>query len=114
MYFGELNCIFVYKLVEKMTDEQQKTLTNFETRIRQLMLLCSSLREENKSLILELEKKETALKKSEESVRNLTTNYDNLKLAKMVSFNHTDVKGAQQKLSGLVREIDKCIALINE
>lgn len=97
-----------------MTEEQQKALTIFETRVRQLMLLCDTLRQNNKVLAKELEDKEKALRESEESIRDLTARYDNLKLAKMVSFKKTDVKGAQQKLSGLVREIDRCIALINE
>jgi hypothetical protein len=97
-----------------MTDEQQKLLTNFETRVRQLMLLCESLRQEKAGLEKALEMKNAALRKSEETVRDLKINYDNLKLAKMVSYKKSDVKDAQQKLSGLVREIDRCIALINE
>lgn len=97
-----------------MTEEQQKTLTNFETRVRQLMLLCQSLREENDSLLTKLRSRETALQEAEKALRKMTASYDNMKLAKMVSFGKTDIKEAQQTLSGLVREIDKCIALINE
>jgi len=44
----------------------------------------------------------------------LTTKYDNLKLAKMLSHGENDVKSAQQRVSRLVREIDRCIALIHE
>jgi hypothetical protein len=97
-----------------MTDEQQKLLTNFETRVRQLMLLCESLRGEKTELEKVLESKEIALKGVKEDIRNLTIRYDNLKLAKMISSGESDVKGAQQRLSRLVREIDKCIALVNE
>lgn len=97
-----------------MTDEQQKSLTDFETRVRQLMLLCESLRQEKAGLEKALELKDAALKKSEDKIRDLKTDYDNLKIATMVSFGKSDVKSAQLKLSGLVREIDKCIALINE
>lgn len=97
-----------------MTDEQQKILTNFETRVRQLMLLCESLKQEKQELQDSLESRNMALRKSEETIRDLTNKYDNLKLASMVSFGKSDVKGARQRLSGLVREIDRCIALINE
>jgi len=97
-----------------MTDEQQKILTNFETRVRQLMLLCESLKLEKNELEKALESSDVALRKSEDAFRDLATRYDNLKLARMVSFGKSDVKSARQKLSGLVREIDKCIALINE
>jgi hypothetical protein len=97
-----------------MTEEQQKILTNFETRVRQLMLLCDSLKRENSELVKALETKDEDLRKSEELVRDLNSRYDNLKVATMISFGKTDIKGAKQKLSVLVREIDKCIALINE
>jgi len=33
-----------------MTDEQQKILTNFETRVKQMVLLCDKLRKENAEL----------------------------------------------------------------
>jgi len=97
-----------------MTDEQQKLLTNFETRVRQLMLLCNSLKQDKAQLEKALGAKESALKEAKESIQELNTRYDNLKLAKMISQGGTDVKGAQQRLSKLVREVDKCIALINE
>lgn len=97
-----------------MTEEQQKSLTTFETRVRQLMLLCETLREEKNDLLTQLRNRETALQAAEKALREKTTSYDNLKLAKMVSYRKTDIKEAQQSLSGLVREIDKCIALINE
>lgn len=97
-----------------MTDEQQKLLTNFETRVRQLMLLCDSLRRDNAELEKALEVKEVKLKEVKENIQDLTIRYDNLKLAKMISSGDADIKGAQQRLSKLVREVDKCIALINE
>ena len=97
-----------------MTDVQQKLLTNFETRVRQLMLLCDSLRHDKAELENALNAKEAALKVTRENIQDLTIKYDNLKLAKMISHGETDVKIAQQRLSKLVREVDKCIALINE
>ena len=97
-----------------MTDEQQKTLTNFETRVKQMMLLCDKLRKENAELSSRLDDREKSLDETKEAVRSLTTKYDNLKLAKMLSHNENDVKSAQQRVSRLVREIDRCIALIQE
>ncbi|HET9571706.1 MAG TPA: hypothetical protein VFP20_09900 [Bacteroidales bacterium] len=97
-----------------MTDEQQKILTNFETRVKQMVLLCEKLRKENAELNSRLEERENALNETKEAVRTLTTKYDNLKLAKMLSHGENDVKSAQQRVSRLVREIDRCIALIHE
>jgi predicted nuclease with TOPRIM domain len=97
-----------------MTDEQQKTLTNFELRVKQLMLLCEKLRKENAELGTRLEEREDALNEAKEAIRSLNAKYDNLKLAKMLSHGENDVKSAQQRVSRLVREIDRCIALIHE
>jgi predicted nuclease with TOPRIM domain len=97
-----------------MTDEQQKTLTNFELRVKQLMLLCDKLRKENAELGNRLEERENALNEAKEAIRSLNARYDNLKLAKMLSHGENDVKSAQQRVSRLVREIDRCIALIHE
>lgn len=97
-----------------MTDDQQKLVTNFETRVRQLMLLSQSLKKENEELRSLLDKTERSLNEAQETIRSLTTKYDNLKLAKMIARDENDVKSAQQRVSRLVREIDRCIALIHE
>ena len=42
------------------------------------------------------------------------TSYTNLKTATTISLNGSDVKETKLRLSKLVREVDKCIALLNE
>lgn len=44
----------------------------------------------------------------------LEVNYTNLKTATTISLNGSDVKETKLRLSKLVREVDKCIALLNE
>ena len=97
-----------------MTEEQQKLLTTLETRVRQLMLLCKSLREEKDALERASADKDIILKSTQQALSEMEARYNNLKLAGLVSFGKKDVKEAQQTLSSIVREIDKCIELINE
>lgn len=97
-----------------MTEEQQTLLTNLETRVRQLMLLCKSLREEKDALERASADKDIILKSTQQALSEMEARYNNLKLAGLVSFGKKDVKEAQQALSSIVREIDKCIELINE
>ena len=97
-----------------MTEEQKKILDDFELRVKLLMSLCDKLKLENKNL-----KETIALQKNEiESmnavIRDWTLKYDNLKLAKIISTDDEEMKRTKKRLSGLVREIDKCIALLNE
>ena len=40
--------------------------------------------------------------------------YNDLKTATAISLDGSDVKGTKQRLTKLVREVDKCIALLNE
>ena len=44
----------------------------------------------------------------------LKFNYTNLKSATSICLNGCDVKESKLRLSKLVREVDKCIALLNE
>ena len=54
------------------------------------------------------------IKQMELSSQKLEAMYTDLKTARTLSLYDKDIKETKQKLSGLVREIDKCIALLNE
>ena len=43
----------------------------------------------------------------------LQKQYDNLKLAKIISVSDSDLDNAKKRLAKLVRDVDKCIALLN-
>ena len=97
-----------------MTEDQTKLLSIFEFKIRQLMLLCDDLKKENDDLKKQLEKSEKDCKGVIEENKTIKTKYDNLKMAKMISFETGDLKAAKNRISKLVKEVDKCIALLNE
>jgi hypothetical protein len=97
-----------------MTDEQKKTLAVFESKVRQLLFLCNTLKAENADLKDQLSATQQALQSTQDENRKLTVQYDYLKIARVVSFKPGEVTHARQKLSKLVREVEKCIALLNE
>ncbi len=97
-----------------MTDEQKKLLSNFEARVRQLMLLCDSLKEENALLKKLVCQKDEKLHKAESSFSELFSRYENLKLAQGIAMSEEERRNAKIRYTKLVREIDKCIALLNE
>ena len=96
-----------------MTKEEQTALHTFETRIRQLILAYQELKAENAELWTMVEKKESELEEMKAEVALQKQNYANLKLAKMIEVNDSDLKDAKQRLAKLVRDVDKCIALLN-
>ena len=75
-----------------MTDEGKQLLNTFETRLRHLIYLHEQQRRENAEL----------------------RRYNDLKTATAISLDGSDVKETKQRLTKLVREVDKCIALLNE
>lgn len=96
-----------------MTSEEQTTLRNFETRVRQLMLKYKELENKNRELQVLVEEKEVAMSAILEENKNLRSEYANLKLAKMIEIGDDDLKDAKTRVTKLVKEIDKCIALLN-
>lgn len=88
-----------------MTPEEEIILKRFETRTRQLILQYQDLRQENELLRQQVDN----MKQELESIKK---NYANLKMARMIDINDQDMKDAKGRLSKLIREVDKCIALL--
>ncbi|MBO4985974.1 MAG: hypothetical protein J6C87_10155 [Bacteroides sp.] len=97
-----------------MTDEEKKLLSTFEARLRHLIYLHDELKRENAELNQLLNKQEAELKKEQARFQELQQDYINLKTATTISLNGSDVRETKLRLSKLVREVDKCIALLNE
>jgi hypothetical protein len=96
-----------------MTDEQEKLLTEFQVRIRQLILFCDRLKSDNSKLSARLEEKDVEIKSLKEEVELLGIKYENLKMARALS--SQDGQGAEKakaRLAKLVRDVDKCIAML--
>ena len=96
-----------------MTQEEEHTLRQFETRVRQLILSYNELEKENDKLRALVEKKDQALTVATAEKEKLRNDYANLKLAKMIEINSKELGNAKSRVAKLIREIDKCIALIN-
>lgn len=95
-----------------MTDEQNRLLVDFEVRVKQLMLRCDNLKAENMRLKEEMSQKNADITLANQLLEELKTRYDNLKIARTVTAASVDVETAKNRLSGLVREVDKCIHLL--
>jgi len=97
-----------------MTAEQERLLKNLETKVRQTILRCEELEKENARLSEALAEKEMAYTQLMADMKAVTKDYDNLKLAKSMAGRDAELHEARLQLSKLVREIDACIALVNE
>ncbi|WP_085537607.1 hypothetical protein [Massilibacteroides vaginae] len=97
-----------------MTEDHKRLMAVFEVRLHDLISVC----EERMQTITELNKvlatKEEELEQALQMIQELNTRYDNVLTAKVVSADEGELKNAKMRLSKLVREVDKCIALLNE
>ncbi len=83
-------------------------------KLRHLIYLHDELKRENAELKKLLENEKLKNEKVQAQYDELEVSYTNLKTATAISLNGSDVKETKLRLSKLVREVDKCIALLNE
>lgn len=95
-----------------MTADEEKTIKTLETRVRQLILKFQQQQEDHEALLADLVAKDEELKAVKEKNNRLEADYANLKMAKMIEVGDTDLAAAKQRIGHLVRNVDKCIALL--
>ena len=92
----------------------EKTLATFETRLRQLILRFQQLKKENGELYAMVEENERQLGELKAKMEQQQRDYDSLKTAKMLSISDGDLTGAKERLSRLIRDVNKCIAILSD
>ena len=97
-----------------MTSEQAQLLVELDEKIQRLMTLYESEKAENQSLKKDLEQKQNELMRSHKNLVDLQNKFDHLRMARVFNITKEDSQESKNKLSKLLREIDKCIALLNQ
>ena len=92
----------------------EKTLTLFTTRVRQLILQYDEKKREINALQEKLKKRESQIKELEAKLSQMQNDYTSLKMAKMIEICDGDMEDAQKRLSKLIRDVNKCITLLSE
>ena len=92
----------------------EKVLKDFETRVRQMLLRFQQLKEENQELYAMIEQNESNIKVLNEKLDQKDRDYNTLKMAKMIEITDKDLEGAKSRLTKLVREVNKCIAILSD
>ena len=92
----------------------EKALATFETRIRQMILRFQELKKENKSLYDMLQKNEQDMNQLRQQLEQQQSDYNSLKMTKMIEITDGDLTGAKDRLSKLIRDVNKCIAILSD
>ena len=96
-----------------MSSAQEDALELLQQRVQRVLELYSSRKSENEQLIRQNKELEESIRLSQEKLKDLEEKNNKLKISKALIASSKDVHDAKLKVNRLVREIDKCIALLN-
>ena len=92
-----------------MTENERTVIANFEEKLHRLVYEYKQKESRNKELAKAIQQKENILKELEQRCTALEQSYNNLKQAKILSLSDNAVNETKERISKLVREIDRCI-----
>ena len=97
-----------------MTDLETNLLTEFKLKVKQMIAKHESLKLEKDQLLRKIGGLEETINHLRQENSLIEQKYENVKMAKMLVASDDDNKDAKNRIQKLVREIDKCIALLNK
>lgn len=95
-------------------EANEKTLTLFTTRIRQLILQFKDMKKENADLYAMVDERDARISELEAKLAQAKNDYNSLKMARMIEISDGDLEGAQKRLAKLIKDVNKCITLLSE
>ena len=96
-----------------MTEEDSSLIEQFEGKIRKLADLYSTVKNSNSELNLLIQAKDEEIRLLKDKLARLEESYQYLKQSKVLEVSGHDIDDTKRRVSGLVREIDHCIKLLN-
>ena len=94
--------------------QNEKVLATFQTRVRQMILRFQELKKENADLYTMVEEGEQHIKQLEAKLAQQERDYQSLKMARMMEITDGDLDGAKDRVAKLIRDVNKCIAVISD
>lgn len=95
-----------------MTAKEHELMELLATRVRQLVEQDKGLREHCRDLEASVAERDRQITDLQAQVKAVKAQYDNLKVARTLELSDSDTRNARQRLNHLVRDVDKCIALL--
>ncbi len=95
-----------------MNAKVNEMVLRLETRTRQLLLRHKKLQQQIEQLQQRLQQREEEILNLQIKNEELENNYAHLKMAKYIDMADNDVKDMRGRINRMVRDIDKCIAML--
>jgi hypothetical protein len=96
-----------------MIEAQENNFDILKSKVKRIVDLYEKEKEKNNLLIKEKQDLTDSYRLFEQKLKDLNTKYNKLKLAKIIVASSNDLHDAKLKVNRMMREIDKCIALLN-
>lgn len=93
--------------------EHNELIVELKDKVKTIISLYEAVKTEKEALLRNNEELVSRVETQNNEIEQLKKHYNNIKLAKLVSASSEDSYDAKLKINRLVREIDKCIALLN-
>jgi predicted RNase H-like nuclease (RuvC/YqgF family) len=91
----------------------EKTLTDFETRVRQMILQFQQLKRENGRLQAQINEQAREVDELKSKLSQAESDYRSLQMARMLEISDGNLDEAKERLSRMIRQVNKCIAILS-
>ena len=97
-----------------MGTESQIIVTNLKNRIEKIISKYELALSENISVKEQLQKALVEIEEKDDKIKSLEQKVEQMQLADAFSATTGDVKEARKRIGKIVKEIDKCISMLND
>ena len=92
----------------------EKTLADFQTRVRQMILQFQELKKENMQLQQQIGEQATEIEELKAKVTQADNDYNSLKMARMLEITDGNLDEAKERLARMIRQVNRCIAILSD
>ena len=92
----------------------EKTLADFQTRVRQMILQFQELKKENMQLQQQIGEQAMEIEELKARVTQADNDYNSLKMARMLEITDGNLEEAKERLAKMIRQVNKCIAILSD
>jgi len=100
--------------MDQKMNHQEEIINQLKGKVREIVAGYEKLKLDNDKLTKENKGLSEIVKSNQREILNFEKKFETLKVAKTVVMSAEDKHEARLKVNRIVREIDKCIALLNK
>lgn len=108
------NSIFVFIYLCNMSVEQAEILEGIKEKIQSVKVVLQEQKDQNRELSVKNEVLQQDLQQKQSRIKELEEKNQKLTLVKGIMAESENSDDARMRINKIVREIDKCIALLNK